>query len=168
MEQQRNPTKPPTGLTWKDILNEEPFEGQHWQGAYGLPPGSTVENWDEESDSSLLSLSALDYLNESEDDMSSLDHEKRDQKDPSPSSSPPPILGEKKKDEAYTHRPRWDHLDIVESLQARQYWRSEWRLNMPTNRPFDFGDPSTLGMSFEIHGDKLIEAFTKVRLFIKL
>lgn len=122
MEQQRNPTKPPTGLTWKDILNEEPFEGQHWQGAYGLPPGSTVENWDEESDSSLLSLSALDYLNESEDDMSSLDHEKRDQRDPSPSPSPPPI--EKKEDEAYTRRPRWDHLDIVESLQARQYWRS--------------------------------------------
>lgn len=166
LEQQRNPSKEPTGLTWKDILAEEPFEGQHWQGAYGLPPGSTVENWDEdESDSSLLSLSALDYLNESDDDLSSLDNEKRDLgfRDSSPSSSP---LPEEKHEEKPTHRPTWDHLDIVESLQARQYWRPEWRLDVQTERPFDFGDPSTLGRSVYRKRELLVEACIKPLLSV--
>ncbi|KAH9002214.1 Spc98 family-domain-containing protein [Lactarius hatsudake] len=34
---------------WKNILDEEPFEGQHWEGVYGLPPGSTVEGWETRS-----------------------------------------------------------------------------------------------------------------------
>ncbi|PIL37409.1 hypothetical protein GSI_01103 [Ganoderma sinense ZZ0214-1] len=58
-------------LTWKDILAEEPLEGQHWEGAYGLPPGSTVENWDHRSDGSSPSLSPWD--SESDDDESRSD-----------------------------------------------------------------------------------------------
>ena len=130
----------PAGLTWKDILAEEPFEGQHWQGAYGLPPGSTVENWEEESDSSLLSL---DDLDESDGDVSSVDMDRWGHRSPSPPSTiPSPLDG---KAEKARPRPNWNHLDIVETLQARQYWRPEWRSDVPTNRPFDFGDPSTLG-----------------------
>ncbi|CAL1700277.1 unnamed protein product [Somion occarium] len=136
LELQRNPPKSDAGLTWKDILAEEPFEGQHWQGAYGLPPGSTVENWeDEESDSSLLSLSALDDLDDLDDEISSSEVEDRD-------------VGTHERREEPQFKPSWDHLDIVEALQARQYWRPEWQLNVPTDRPFDFGDPSTLGPAF--------------------
>ncbi len=41
----RNPPLPDPGLTWKDILAEEPFEGQHWEGAYGLPAEVSSQAW---------------------------------------------------------------------------------------------------------------------------
>ena len=40
MDRLRNPGKVKAGLTWADILAEEPFEGQHWEGVYGLPPSA--------------------------------------------------------------------------------------------------------------------------------
>ena len=36
-----------TGPSWNDIIMEEPFTGQHWQGAYGLPDGAVVKSWDD-------------------------------------------------------------------------------------------------------------------------
>ncbi|KAK0453053.1 hypothetical protein EV421DRAFT_1761696 [Armillaria borealis] len=77
--------KVPETLTWKKILEEEPFEGEHWEGVYGLPPGS-VKNWrepDSQSDvSSVLSLDSEDL--DLEDSSESLPTPPR-----SPSPSPP-------------------------------------------------------------------------------
>lgn len=35
----------------------------------------------------------------------------------------------------------------MEELQARQYWRSEWRTDAAIEKPFDLGDASSLGKS---------------------
>jgi hypothetical protein len=37
-----NPPLPVPTLTWADILAEGPFEGEHWEGEYGLPSASVV------------------------------------------------------------------------------------------------------------------------------
>ncbi len=68
-------------LTWKKIL-EEPFEGEHWEGVYGLPPGS-VKNWREpDSQSDVSSVLSLD----SED----LDLDDSSESPPTPPRSPSP------------------------------------------------------------------------------
>lgn len=41
--------------------------------------------------------------------------------------------------------PAYRHRQDVEDLQARQYWRTEWRTDASTARAFDIGDASTLG-----------------------
>ena len=69
MDRVRNPGKVKSGLTWADILAEEPFEGQHWEGAYGLPRGAVRtdgEPTDLDSDSS-PSLSPLEDEDELEE-----------------------------------------------------------------------------------------------------
>jgi gamma-tubulin complex component 5 len=39
----------------------------------------------------------------------------------------------------------YEHRKDVEEMQARQYWRPEWRTDVSLTRPFDLGDASTLG-----------------------
>jgi gamma-tubulin complex component 5 len=41
----------------------------------------------------------------------------------------------------------YGHRKDVEQLQARQYWRAEWRSDVALMRAFDLGDASTLGTS---------------------
>jgi len=41
----------------------------------------------------------------------------------------------------------YGHRKDVEQLQARQYWRAEWRSDVSLTRAFDLGDASTLGTS---------------------
>ena len=41
----------------------------------------------------------------------------------------------------------YGHRKDVEQLQARQYWRTEWRSDVSLTRAFDLGDASTLGAS---------------------
>ena len=133
------PPKPPTPITWREILAEEPFEGQHWEGVYGLPAGSTVEGWETRSGGSTPSLSPWD-----EDD--SLDS------DGTPSSFedlPPPRAPEEfhSRYRVYHHE---NHLELIERLKAGQYWRDDWKIDVDVSRPFDIGDPSTLGMYFYV------------------
>ncbi|OCH94284.1 hypothetical protein OBBRIDRAFT_163520 [Obba rivulosa] len=135
MEKHLHPKKPAAALTWQAILAEEPFEGQHWQGAYGLPPGSTVESWDTDSGGSTPSLSALDDSDDLEDEMLSLSGT-------SPQGVPPT---EEAQEPRIPPRVTYSHRREVEDLQARQYWRSEWHTDASTSRPFDIGDASTLG-----------------------
>ncbi|KAI0353132.1 hypothetical protein OH77DRAFT_1407845 [Trametes cingulata] len=142
-----NPQHGKPTLTWKDILAEEPFEGEHWKGAYGLPPGSTVERWETRSDGSTPSLSPW----ESETDL-----------DESASSSglsvvpeTPPLApvapqrtGESVLGGAENPLNTYRHRQDVEELQARQYWRPEWRADANTTKSFDIGDASSLAPSF--------------------
>jgi gamma-tubulin complex component 5 len=47
--------------------------------------------------------------------------------------------GQRRKERMYEHR------KDVEEMQARQYWRAEWRIDVSLSRPFALGDASTLG-----------------------
>ena len=51
------------------------------------------------------------------------------------------VPGQGRKEQMYGHR------KDVEELQARQYWRAEWRSDVSLSRPFALGDASTLGKS---------------------
>ncbi|KAI0375943.1 hypothetical protein BV20DRAFT_932428 [Pilatotrama ljubarskyi] len=142
-----NPQHGKPTLTWNDILAEEPFEGEHWKGVYGLPPGSTVERWETRSDGSTPSLSPWDSESEV---------------DESPSSSglsvvlgTPPLApvapqqtGESVLGGAENPLNMYRHRQDVEELQARQYWRPEWRADADVSKPFDIGDASSLAPSF--------------------
>lgn len=132
-----DPSKIEPPITWKDILTEEPFEGQHWEGVYGLPSGSTVEGWETRSTGSTSSLSPWDESDSLEDEV-----EVELQQSPEEFTQP----GE----ESDTSRRIVPHsvhsgLDILGELKAQQYWRDDWRIDVDVSRPFDIGDPSTLG-----------------------
>ncbi|KAG0698698.1 Spc98 family-domain-containing protein [Suillus ampliporus] len=136
----KNPPEPPPSLTWKDILADEPFEGQHWEGVYGLPPGSTIEGWEKMSDSSTPSLSPWDEDSDDLDDNDSFPYTE------DPPSSPVPV------ERVFSYEQpnlslSYQHRRVVEELQSRQYWREEWRTDADLSRPFNLGDPSTLGPS---------------------
>lgn len=143
LETTYNPITPVRQLTWQDILAEEPFEGQHWEGAYGLPPGSTVENWDNGSNGSTPSLSPWD--DESDDQgeysISPTGSARSLGQDVSESLEMNAVdrFAVKLSPQPFAHR------DIVEELKTRQYWRPEWRIGVDIDQPFNLGDPSTLG-----------------------
>lgn len=65
--------------------------------------------------------------------------------DPSLSSPPPlqalPLPPSKPIADIYHHRAS------LEALQARQYWRPEWRIDASPGKPFNLGDAATLGPS---------------------
>ena len=131
-------------LSWKDIFAEEPLEGQHWEGAYGLPPGSIKVGWENRSDGSSSSLSPWD--SESGEDKS------RSASPLSRISGTPPTPPA---DELGPEVPRLDppldpmnayrHRQDVEELQSRQYWRPDWRSDASVSKQFELGDASSLG-----------------------
>ena len=43
----------------------------------------------------------------------------------------------------------YQHRKAFEDLQARQYWRPEWRIQADLDRPFSLGDHSTLAPSLD-------------------
>lgn len=126
-----------TSITWKDILAEEPFEGQHWEGVYGIPSGSTVEGWETRSTGSTSSLSSWDKSDslEDEDDIEL-------QQSPEESTQPGEAPDTSRRIVRHSVH---SSLTIVEDLKAQQYWRDDWRIGIDVSRPFDIGDPSTLG-----------------------
>ncbi|KAF8433037.1 Spc98 family-domain-containing protein [Boletus edulis BED1] len=140
------PLKPPVPVTWKEILDEEPFEGQHWEGVYGIPPGSTVEGWETRSGGSTPSLSPWD-----EDDSLNSDGTQSSFED-----LPPPVIGSPEDSHSYhlIHH-KQNHFELVERLKARQYWRDDWKIDVDVSRPFHIGDPSTLGpASLRVLGER--------------
>ncbi|KAI9000737.1 Spc98 family-domain-containing protein [Trametes punicea] len=141
-----NPQYGKPALTWNDILAEEPFEGQHWEGVYGLPPGSTVEGWETRSGGSTPSLSPWD----SESDMDETQSSSGLSLVPETPFAPiaPQKTGESSAGAARDPLNAYRHRQDVEELQAKQYWRPEWRANTEIDRPFDIGDASSLAPSF--------------------
>ncbi|KAJ8482298.1 hypothetical protein ONZ45_g14998 [Pleurotus djamor] len=142
-----HPTRSTPSLTWKDILAEEPFEGEHWEGVYGLPPGSVVNNHarsdsDEDSSPSLSPLESDDdfSLEVIDDSVSSADD--HEVVDPPVGPGLIPI-----NTEPSTRNQRFENRRVYESLRNGQYWHPGWHdATMSTGRPFDIGDPSTFGM----------------------
>lgn len=145
-----NPPPPPPGLTWADILAEEPFEGEHWEGILAPSAGrvrsgsgkdkEVQDEWD--STPSLSPLNSDDLaLDDDDDSFSSADYDDI----PSFASEQPaetlgpPSPAPLKPPSSFEHRKQF------EELQGRQYWRDDWHTDAPLRSKFDIGDPSTLG-----------------------
>ena len=123
-------------MTWEAILAEEPFEGEHWEG---ILPEEKDDLLDTRSGGSTPSLSPWDD-SDLEDSISSSEV-------PDIADDVPPLHSADNAQKAQLPPLAYRHRQDVEDLQARQYWRSEWRTDASTDRSFGIGDASTLGLS---------------------
>ncbi|KAG6812942.1 hypothetical protein H0H92_015262 [Tricholoma furcatifolium] len=168
-----NPSPPPPKLTWASIVAEEPFEGEHWEGVYGLPPGFVKRAalpegfYDKEKERERLdwdsrwSTPSLSPLNS--DDLE-LDADQEEEQraiarlEAYRSSQTPSDDGEEEQgnrlaevygDTAPKRLPpqTYAHRQEFEALQAKQYWREGWKGDVDPReiKAFDLGDASTLG-----------------------
>ncbi|KAI5123393.1 hypothetical protein M0805_006101 [Coniferiporia weirii] len=150
VEKAHNPLLASLNLTWADILKEEPFSGQHWQGAVGLPPGSIVEQWEcESSDSNSLSPvsdSNADALSEvfSIFDTSSL----TDLSERATTPPPPRVRTGQYSSQEERLAESLKLRDDLEALQVQQHWRTTWRTDAEVGRDFSLSEPATLGPVF--------------------
>ncbi|KAF8655331.1 hypothetical protein AX16_003104 [Volvariella volvacea WC 439] len=149
LDRLENPQQGDKLLTWADILADDPFEGEHWQGIH--PPGSARkpegENSEEDlrSDDSSSSLSTLE--SELEDSYTT-----SDDYDAEPRSRPSSILPPSESPDATSRSQapyNYAHRQAFEELQKRQYWKESWRSDVDVTKPFSFGDASTLGPSLQ-------------------
>jgi gamma-tubulin complex component 5 len=136
-------------LRKEEILDEEPFEGQHWEGVYGLPPGSTVEGWETMSLESTPPLSPLD------DERLLLPSHSAEWGIPTESDNiehftPPSPLRKSSQPLFY------DHRQDVETLQLKQYWRKGGHMSIPTEAGGELSAP--------LRFDALPPLITQVRL----
>lgn len=157
----RNPGKVKGGLTWADILAEEPFEGQHWEGVYGLPRGSVLNDGEVIEDDTSGSSPSLSPWDDDHDEVD----EPLSPWDASPGldtqswaeTLPPEDISMEAATKRFSRQiTLYSHRDEIESLQASQYWRSDWRDNIRTDCAFDIGDPSTLSSSCDAHYSVLL------------
>ncbi|KAF9450171.1 hypothetical protein P691DRAFT_665854 [Macrolepiota fuliginosa MF-IS2] len=143
LDEIKNPRLLPDVLTWKDILAEEPFEGEHWEGIFDNKPRDE-QGWD-----STPSLSPLSSDLEDGDSMSSLSYEGHrrsrsighgsDENRGEDEGTERSGLGSNVPPHTYAHRQEF------EELQSMQYWRTDWKGYVRPSKQFDIGDPSTLG-----------------------
>lgn len=138
------PSSPPT-LTWADILAEEPFYGDHWEGIYPFTTTSINRErrneWDSEPSLSPLNSDDL-VLDDESDSSSSIVYD-----DDSKLVQTPRLEVEGRGLLISEHQDRNKHRKEFEELQSRQYWRDGWHIDAPLWAQFDIGDPSTLGRS---------------------
>ena len=147
----KNPPPPPKPLTWADILAEEPFEGEHWEGVYGLPPGSVrgksqdaTYDWD--TTPSLSPLESDLELDENDTDLLSASgagepRPTRETREPTKKSAE-----NDKTVPPYTVA----HQQFLENMKTKQYWKENWKADVDTGREFDLNDPSTLGLCLSV------------------
>jgi gamma-tubulin complex component 5 len=128
-------------ISWKSILDEEPFEGQHWEGIYGLPPGSTVEGWETRSLDSTPPYSPLPLgdLSEISPSLSSTDS--------LPSVEAKFSLNPDADSARMATTSSFGHRQLIEDLQRRQYWRAEWQTDAASSSSFAIKNASSLGTS---------------------
>ncbi len=129
----------PVSFSWKTILDEEPFEGQHWEGVHGLPPGSTVEGWEARSLDSTPPYSPLprDNLDDISTSLSSTDS--------LPSVEGKSFLNQDVQSSRMATMSSFGHRQLVEDLQQRQYWRTEWQTDVTSTSSFVIKNASSLG-----------------------
>ncbi|KAI3616587.1 gamma-tubulin complex component gcp5 [Moniliophthora roreri] len=140
-------------LTWKKILEEEPFEGEHWIGVPGGIPLPKRRRDDDEGSNSTSSLSSLDS-DDIELDIGALPSASIDDGQlATPSSQLLPRsqsgLSEKPLYTTYAYRKE------VENLKTKQYWREDWKIDgdledvIHRRGTFDIGNASTLGPTLQ-------------------
>ena len=178
---------PPAQLTWAAILAEEPFEGEHWEGVYGLPSGfvrhskedeerrkqgrfydrekeSQRLDWDSRwSTPSLSPLNSGDLAldNDTDDDTEEDSDIVSDQVRERDGS----LVGLTEEKSTYNHPPHsYAHRREFEILQGKQYWRNGWNGDGTVEKnAFNMGDASTLGKRLS-----QILAFCLTSLFIQV
>ncbi|KAG5654228.1 hypothetical protein H0H81_005915 [Sphagnurus paluster] len=161
-----HPPSPPPTLTWASIVAEEPFEGEHWEGVYGLPPGFVRRDdtkprgfYDREKESERLdwdsrwSTPSLSPLNSDDLELDADQEEEERERAFSDGRASKEQEVESLGDDVVQYVPdrvpphTYAHRQEFEALQAKQYWRNDWRgdVDIGVNRSFDLGDASTLG-----------------------
>ena len=108
-----------------------------------------MEGWEVQSSGSTPSLSPWedDYNHDDGSDSLSLAGSLTSMK-PEENEGPSPIEGGKSDRATLKDVPEhYKHRQVFEDLQARQYWRPEWRIQVDIDRPFSLGDHSTLAPS---------------------
>ncbi|KAJ7584380.1 Spc98 family-domain-containing protein [Mycena floridula] len=148
LENLTNPPAPPQALTWAEILRDDPYEGQHWQGVHGLPSGSVKGiRSPEDEDDYLDDSPSLSPLDSDDMDLDSTDDDETFPVSPEPRQSflEAPIV------EPALTRPlhAYAHRKDMEDLQKRQYWRPEWKMTERLGVRFDIGDASVLGPTLQ-------------------
>lgn len=123
-------------LTWKQIMEEEPFEGDHWEGVFS--PGRAYEGDTSPSFASDQESEAEGFLSHSGESQES---------ETSYTSTPAPI-GQILTEAVYTQSEYFqgsssESRELVERLRGKQTWRREWEMDVNWNRPFNTADPST-------------------------
>jgi gamma-tubulin complex component 5 len=141
LERSSAPRVDPVSISWKTILDEEPFEGQHWEGIYGLPPGSTVEGWETRSLDSTPPYSPLPPgdISDISPSLSSTDS--------LPSVETKFFLNQDADLARLATISSFGHRQLIEDLQRRQYWRTEWQTDAASTSSFAIRNASSLGTS---------------------
>ncbi|KAJ3754228.1 Spc98 family-domain-containing protein [Lentinula raphanica] len=128
-------------LTWKKILEEDPYEGDHWIGV----PADDSESLDDLDTSPSLSPLRSDDLA-----LDDTDSEKETFKD---SDNTPDINPPAGVTVDVSHKPLYTtyaYRKELEDLRSKQYWQSDWRMSsaitLQKRGTFDIGDASTLGL----------------------
>ncbi|CCA70717.1 hypothetical protein PIIN_04651 [Serendipita indica DSM 11827] len=131
------------GLTWASIMEEEPFEGEHWEGIFPAK-GNQTRGDDTDSLSSIGSAfnsepegSQLDQTEDSETSLST-------QEVTSDVHLTIPVQREYFRGSSLRSR------EIVEGLRRKQNWREESTAELPWNRPFNLADPSTFAATSDL------------------
>lgn len=117
-----------------------------------MPPGSIkdMRSKNEDDDDYFDDTPSLSPLNSDD-----LELDMSDDDESPPSSEPerhdhrPPVMNEQEPSTYHTQtRPSYaySHRQELEDLQARQYWRPDWRMIEPVGTRFDIGDASVLGL----------------------
>ena len=117
-----------------------------------------MEGWEVQSSGSSASLSPWDddcSRDDGSDSLSlagSLTSMRFDE-----NGDPLAVEGERSGEDALKDVPKfYNHRQAFEDLQARQYWKPEWRIQADLDRPFSLGDHSTLAPSL----NKMQKGFT--------
>ncbi|KZT50429.1 hypothetical protein CALCODRAFT_188828 [Calocera cornea HHB12733] len=134
LDKAKDPFRVPSALTWETIMAEEPFEGEHWEGADSKPQSKKAKR-------RTSSWSSSDSLSELSDD----------DRLQSPSSSPPTTHApsEKRVDESEDFVSASElaaaraQMELDEMLD-RQYWKEHWRIDGDLDGPFDLSKAETL------------------------
>lgn len=126
---ERSALEEPPELTWKHIMEEEPFEGEHWEeiGTSNRSRRSTP-SYGSDSDSDDIRSRRSENSTRSTLSCESPSHHHN--------TAIPPTLPI---NEALQNRM------TVEDLQGKQYWRADWRGDMNLDAPFRLADPASFG-----------------------
>ncbi|KAJ3975970.1 Spc98 family-domain-containing protein [Lentinula raphanica] len=149
-------------LTWKKILEEDPYEGDHWIGVPGGIPlprkrKSSVDASEADDGESLDDLDTSPSLSPLRSDdlaLDDTDSEKETFKDldnaPAHINPPAGVTVDVSHKPLYT---TYAYRKELEDLRSKQYWQSDWRMSsaiaLQKRGTFDIGDASTLGPTLQ-------------------
>lgn len=136
-------------LTWKRIMEEEPFEGEHWE-EIGPSNRSSRSTPSYGSDSDSDDLRSRHSENST---LSTLSRESCSHHHDIATPPTPPIS------EALRNRM------TVEDLQGKQYWRADWRGDLNLDATFRLAEPASFGPTITRPSLGLIPSVVSSRVY---